>query len=91
MDRPHIVLAFILGYMLLCIVVGLWAMRRTRSTHDFFMAGSRLGFLVTSVAIFSSTMSGWGFVGGPGLVYTIGAGTFWMIVSTGLGFCGMFY
>ena len=91
MDRPQIVLAFILGYMLLCIVVGLWAMRRTRSTHDFFMAGSRLGFLVTSVAIFSSTMSGWGFVGGPGLVYKIGAGTFWMIVSTGLGFCGMFY
>ena len=23
--------------------------------------------------------------------YKIGAGTFWMIVSTGLGFCGMFY
>ena len=91
MDRSHIVLAFILGYMLLCIVVGLWAMRRTRSTHDFFMAGSRLGFLVTSVAIFSSTMSGWGFVGGPGLVYTIGVGSFWMIVPTVIGFSSMFY
>ena len=39
MDRPQIVLAFILGYMLLCIVVGLWAMRRPRSTPAFFMAG----------------------------------------------------
>ncbi len=91
MDRSQIVLAFIVGYMLLCIVVGLWAMRRTRSADDFFMAGRHLGFIVASVAIFSSTMSGWGFVGGPGLVYTIGAGTFWMIVSTPLGYCVMFY
>lgn len=91
MDRSLIVLAFIVGYMLLCMVVGLWAMRRTRSADDFFMAGRHLGFIVASVAIFSSTMSGWGFVGGPGLVYTIGAGTFWMIVSTPLGYCVMFY
>jgi len=91
MDRSHIVLAFILGYMLLCIVVGLWAMRRTRSTHDFFMAGSRLGFLVTSVAIFSSTMSGWGFVGGPGLVYKMGTSSFWMLISTSIGMSISFF
>ena len=91
MDRAQIVLAFILGYMLLCIVVGLWAMRRTRSTRDFFMAGSQLGFLVTSVAIFSSTMSGFGFVGGPGLVYRMGMSSIWMVICASIGYCISFY
>ena len=66
--RPEIILAFVIGYMFLCIGIGLWAMRRTHSTRDFFMASRHLGFLVASVAIFSSIMSGFGFVGGPGLV-----------------------
>ena len=38
--RPYIVFACILVYMVMCIVVGLWAMRRTKNTSDFFMAGT---------------------------------------------------
>ena len=70
--RSGIIFGFIFVYMLICIAVGLWAMRRTRSTKDFFMAGRLLGMMVTSVAVFSSTMSGFGFVGGPGLEYLAG-------------------
>ena len=55
------------------------------------MASRRLGVLVASVAVFSSTMSGWGFVGGPGLVYKMGASSFWMIVATSIGFCVSFF
>ncbi len=77
--------------MAMCIGVGLWAMRRTKSTQDFFMAGRHLGIIVASVAVFSSTMSGWGFVGGPGLVYKMGTSSFWMVISTSIGMSITFF
>ena len=61
--RSFIVFGCILAYMIMCIGVGIWAMRRTKSTSDFFMAGRHLGVFVTSAAVFASTMSGFGFVG----------------------------
>ncbi len=69
----------------LCLWVGLWAMRRTHSTRDFFMAGRDLGIVVTGVAMFSSTMSGFGFVGGPGLVYSLGMSSVWMVLTISIG------
>ena len=79
--RDAIVIGSIAAYFLLCVGVGLWAMRRTRSTRDFFMAGRNLGFLVAGVASFASVMSGFGFVGGPGLVYALGMSSVWMVIT----------
>ncbi|MEE9219485.1 MAG: hypothetical protein V3U98_10515 [Acidobacteriota bacterium] len=84
--RSPIILSAVFIYMGACIVIGLWAMRRTSSTRDFFMAGRSLGVLVTGVALFSSTMSGFGFVGGPGLVYSMGLSSVWMVITTAIGF-----
>ena len=78
--RQEIILSAIFIYMAFCIIVGLWAMRRTHSSGDFFIAGRSLGPIVVALAIFSSTLSGFGFVGGPGLVYTQGVSSFWMVV-----------
>lgn len=89
--RPLIVLISVVTYMVMCIGVGFWAIRRTRSTQDFFMAGRHLGIVVASVAVFSSTMSGWGFVGGPGLTYKMGVSSFWMFVGPFIGTTIMFY
>jgi SSS family transporter len=89
--RSLIVLVCVGVYMLMCVGVGLWAMRRTKNTHDFFMAGRHLGVIVAAVAVFSSTMSGWGFVGGPGLVYKMGTSSFWMVVSSTIGMCLTFF
>ncbi|MBX3435996.1 MAG: hypothetical protein KF861_00675 [Planctomycetaceae bacterium] len=89
--RSQIILGCVAAYMLMCIGVGLWAMRRTKSTSDFFMAGRSLGIVVTSIAVFSSTMSGFGFVGGPGLVYRMGMSSLWMVVCTSIGFAVSFY
>ncbi|MEL6922924.1 MAG: hypothetical protein AAFO94_02675 [Bacteroidota bacterium] len=84
--RNPIILGFVGLYMLLCILVGVWALRRTKSTHDFFMAGRDLGIMVTAFAVFSSTLSGFGFVGGPGLVYKMGMSSIWMIVCIFMGY-----
>ena len=84
--RNPIILTSVGLYMLLMILIGIWAIRRTKSTHDFFMAGRDLGIMVTAFAVFSSTLSGFGFVGGPGLVYKMGMSSVWMFVCIVMGF-----
>src|SRR5690606_29496396 len=46
---------------------------------------------VTALAVFSSTLSGFGFVGGPGLVYSMGMSSVWMIICSSIGYCISFY
>ncbi len=89
--RIEITLGFVLVYMIFCILVGLWAMRRTQSSADFFVAGRGLGPMVVALAVFSSTLSGFGFVGGPGLVYSSGMSSMWMVVVAGFGYAIGFY
>lgn len=89
--RPIIIFTCIAAYMVMCIGVGIWALRRTKSPRDFFMAGRDLGIFVTALAVFSSTMSGFGFVGGPGLVYRMGTSSFWMPFANIIGYCLTFY
>ncbi|MFT4676525.1 MAG: SSS family transporter [Patiriisocius sp.] len=89
--RQEIILSAILVYMVFCIAVGLWAMRRTHSSSDFFIAGRSLGPMVVALAIFSSTLSGFGFVGGPGLVYSQGVSSFWMIILSTTGYALGFF
>ena len=89
--RQEIILSAIATYMVFCIAVGLWAMRRTHSSSDFFIAGRSLGPIVIALAIFSSTLSGFGFVGGPGLVYSQGVSSFWMIILSTTGYALGFF
>lgn len=91
MDPNRIILLCVLAYMVLCIAIGLWALKRTRNTSDFFMASRNLGVLITGIALFSSIMSGFGFVGGPGLVYKMGISSFWILVTTPIGFALAFF
>ena len=91
MDSNIIIISCVGLYMVLCIFIGIWAMQRTKNSEDFFMAGRNLGIMITGIAIFSSIMSGFGFVGGPGLVYKMGISSFWILISTPIGFCIAFY
>ena len=84
--RDTIIISSIGVYMVLCVGVGLWAMRRTKTVRDFFVAGRDLGILVTGIAMFSSTMSGFGFVGGPGLVYALGMASVWIVITSAVGY-----
>ena len=89
--RQEIIIGAVIVYMVFCVLTGLWAMRRTHSASDFFIAGRGLGPIVVSLAIFSSTLSGFGFVGGPGLVYSIGVSSFWMVVISSIGYAVCFF
>lgn len=89
--RQEIILGAVFIYMAFCVATGIWAMRRTTSSNDFFIAGRSLGPIVVSLALFSSTLSGFGFVGGPGLVYSIGVSSFWMVVISSSGYAIGFF
>jgi|TARA_B110000438_G_scaffold121886_1_gene119002 Na+/proline symporter len=89
--RQEIILGAVLVYMIFCVITGLWAMKRTKNSSDFFIASRGLGPIVVALALFSSTLSGFGFVGGPGLVYSIGVSSFWMVVISSTGYAVGFF
>ena len=89
--RQEIIVGSVIVYMVFCVLTGLWAMRRTHNTSDFFIAGRSLGPIVVALALFSSTLSGFGFVGGPGLVYSVGVTSFWMVVISSTGYAVGFF
>jgi SSS family transporter len=83
-DSP-IILFSVGGYLLFCLAIGVWAMRRTHTIADFLVAGRSLGLVVVVLATMSSIMSGFGFVGGPGLVYEAGTSSLWMTFAATFG------
>lgn len=82
LDRPWL-LASALGYLALMLAIGVWSLRRTQSARDFYIAGQRLGVVVTGIATMSAAFSGFVFVGGPGLTYRIGLASLWIVVPVG--------
>lgn len=81
--RPAIVLVALV-YFVIVSAIGAWAMRRTRSATDFFVAGRGIGLVALTLAAMSATLSGFAFIGGPGLVYSVGMGAVFLILPAGL-------
>ena len=71
-----------LAYLVFLLVIGFWSLRRTHDTRDFFLAGGRLGLIPAALATMASIMSGFVFVGGPGLFYSLGLSSFWITISS---------
>ena len=71
----------ILAYLALLSLIGVWSARRSHASTDFYLAGRRLGLVTTVLATMASIMSGFVFVGGPGLFYSVGLGSFWIVIS----------
>jgi Na+/proline symporter len=82
LDRPLIAWTAVL-YLLTMVGIGLWAVRRTRSPRDFFIAGQSVGLVVVGLATMSAAFSGFVFVGGPGLTYRMGTTSFLICASVG--------
>ncbi|MCZ6671701.1 MAG: hypothetical protein O7C75_02055 [Verrucomicrobia bacterium] len=72
--------------MLVCLGIGFLAAKQTKSSKDFFVAGKSSGIIVMGFAAFSTIMSGFGFIGGPGLVYKYGTTSLWICLPASFGF-----
>lgn len=67
-------------YLLIVAGIGVWATRRTRTARDFFVAGRGLGLWALGLSSMAATLSGFAFIGGPGLVYSLGLGAVFIIL-----------
>lgn len=70
--RQPVIIAVGVAYFGACAAIGWWAARRTRTADDFFVAGRSIGLVPFAIAAMAATLSGFSFIGGPGLVYAIG-------------------
>lgn len=69
---------------ILAAALAVWGARRTASARDFFAAGHRAGPWLAGLAGTAAAVSGFVFVGGPGLFAVAGAGSLWIILSAPL-------
>ncbi|MBM7583992.1 SSS family transporter [Bacillus pakistanensis] len=63
-------------YLLVILVIGLFSMKHQKDMDTFYTGGRRFGPWLVALAISSTTMSGYGFIGLTGLVYQHGYAIF---------------
>ncbi|HSR51119.1 MAG TPA: sodium/proline symporter [Acidobacteriota bacterium] len=80
LSKPWIIVSALI-YLGVVFAIGVWAARRTRNARDFFIAGQKIGLLVTALATMTASYSGFVFLGGPGLTYSLGTASFFICVS----------
>ncbi len=73
-----------IAYFAICAAIAVWATRRTKTADDFFVAGRGVGLVPFAIAAMASTLSGFAFIGGPGLVYGIGMTAVFIILPAGV-------
>jgi Na+/proline symporter len=81
--QPTIV-AVAVVYFAAVAAIGAWATRRTRTASDFFVAGQGIGLWTLAIAAMAATLSGFAFIGGPGLVYSLGLGAMFLILPASI-------
>jgi Na+/proline symporter len=79
-----IITAVAVGYFAVVAAIGIWATRKTRTASDFFVAGQGIGLWTLAIASMAATLSGFAFIGGPGLVYSVGIGAVFIILPVSL-------
>lgn len=68
------------AYFAIVAAIAAWASRRTRTAADFYVAGRGIGIWTTAIASMAATISGFSFIGGPGLFYRVGLGAVWIVL-----------
>lgn len=84
LDPRFIAITFI-AYLLLMLVIGWAAYRRTRDLSDYLLGGRRLGRWVAALSAGASDMSGWLLLGLPGYAYVAGLEAGWLALGLLLG------
>lgn len=81
------IIAIVAAYLVVVLMIGVWATRQTKTSGDFYIAGRSLGVFVMAIAVFSSIQSGFGVVGGTSTVTAGGYGfVTGVMIATPLGF-----
>ena len=68
------------------LAIGVWGYTKTDTLSDFLITGKSIGTWVLAITVFSVVQSGFGFVGGPELIYTFGTTPLWIFGTAPIGF-----
>ena len=74
-----------IGYLILMVLVGVFAYYYTRNYADFILGGRSLGGFVTALSVGASDMSGWLLMGLPGAVFLYGISQSWIAIGLIIG------
>jgi SSS family solute:Na+ symporter len=77
--------SIILTYMVLMIVIGLYASRKQHSIEDFFIGGGKVGTFSIACLWLASWVGGAAIVGGTSKVYDLGISGGWYIICMAIG------
>lgn len=80
LSDPVALIVFVVT-LFLPVIVGLLALRRTRSQSDFFVGGRAMNKLVVALSAVSSGRSSWLVLGVSGMAYTRGLGALWAVAG----------
>jgi sodium/proline symporter len=80
------------AYLLLILVLGYKAFRRTHDLGDYLLGGRKLGAVITALSVGASDMSGWLLLGLPGAIYLAGLSEVWIGIGLLIGaYCNWFF
>jgi sodium/proline symporter len=67
-----------IAYLILMLVIGIYAYHRTANSEDYFLGGRSLGPWPAALSAGASDMSGWLLLGLPGYAYAAGIEALWL-------------
>ena len=72
-------------YMVIMLVIGWYAYKRTTNLNDYMLGGRSFGPAVTALSAGAADMSGWLLMGLPGAIYVAGLVEAWIAIGLTLG------
>ncbi|HOB43857.1 MAG TPA: hypothetical protein PKH75_11850 [Bacillota bacterium] len=69
------------GYLLLLVAIGYVTYGKTKSYDDYSLAGRSNNKWITAISAESSDMSGWLLLGLPGMAFSMGFGSLWVVTG----------
>lgn len=86
MDSTWGIFAIIVIYLVGMVAVGIYFMKKNKSTGDYYLGGRKLGPIVTAMSAEASDMSSWLLMGLPGVAYLTGvADAAWTAIGLAVG------
>ena len=86
-----VVATIVIGYFIVSFIIGIVCVRKIKTSEHYFGATRLFGPFVMGIASCAAIMSGFGFIGGPGMVYKLGATSLWITLTAPFGFAFGFW
>lgn len=87
----YLIVSIVVAYFVASLVIGVIGVRKIKTSEHYFGATRLFGPVIIGIAACASIMSGYGFVGGPGLLYKAGATSVWLTWGAPFGFVFAFW